>query len=60
MDSPRFYLVVSCDWCKSREVGGRGSPRFPITMVESFSPDLPPAVIVIGQSRLWNYIYCFG
>ena len=49
-----------CVWCKSREIGGRGSPRFPTLMVESFSPDLFPAVKVIGQSCYWNYVYCFG
>ena len=31
-------------WCKSRELGGRGSPRFPTPMVESFSTDLLLAI----------------
>ena len=31
-------------WCKSRELGGRGSPRFPTAMVESFSADPLPAI----------------
>ena len=31
-------------WCKSRELGGRGSPRFPTPMVESFSADLLLAI----------------
>ena len=30
--------------CKSREVGGRGSLRFPIPVMESFSIDLLPAI----------------
>ena len=38
-----------CVWCKSREIGGRGSPRFPTLMVESFSPDLFPAVKVLDR-----------
>ena len=41
-----------CDWCESREMGGRGSPRLPTPMVESFSADL------IGHSRLLNCVYC--
>ena len=31
-------------WCKSRELGGSGSPRFPTPMVESLSADLLPAI----------------
>ena len=33
-----------CLWCKSRKLGGRGSPGFPTAMVESFSADLLPAL----------------
>ena len=33
-----------CVSCKSRELGGQGSPRFPTPMVESFSADLLPAI----------------
>ena len=36
MVSSRFYHI-------SREVGGRGSPRFPAPVVENFSADLLPA-----------------
>ena len=28
-----------CIWCKSKELGGRGSTRFPTPTVESFSAD---------------------
>ena len=31
-------------WRKSRELGGRGSPRFPTSMMESFSTVLLPAI----------------
>ena len=36
-----------CVWCKSRELGARGSPRVPCAtaVVESFSSDLPRAMI---------------
>ena len=30
-----------CDWCESRKMGGRGSPKLPTPMVESFFADLP-------------------
>ena len=35
-----------CVCCKSRELGGRGSPRFPCVtpVVQSFSSDLPRAI----------------
>ena len=29
-----------CDWCKSRRMKGRGSPRLPTPVVESFSGNL--------------------
>ena len=35
---------VFCDWCESREMGGRGSIRLPTPMVESFFADLLPAI----------------
>ena len=37
-----------CVWCKSKELGGRGSTRLPTTMVESFSADFFPAI-----ARYW-------
>ena len=33
-----------CVWCKSRELGGKGSSRFPTPTMESFSADLLPAI----------------
>ena len=45
-----------CVWCKSREMGGRGSPRFPTPMVESFSADHLPTKKVFGYSRIWNSV----
>ena len=33
-----------CVWRKSRELGGRRSPRFPAPMMEIFSTDLLPAI----------------
>ena len=33
-----------CNWCESREIGGKGSPILSTSMVESFSPDLLPAI----------------
>ena len=33
-----------CDWCESREMGGRESQRLPKPMVESFSAGLLPAI----------------
>ena len=33
-----------CDWCKSREMKGRGSPRLPTPVVESFSGNLFPVI----------------
>ena len=46
----------SCCWCKLRELGGRGSPRFPcITpLVESFSADLFRAMIRQGHIQNLN------
>ena len=31
-------------WCKSKELGGRGSTRFPTPMAESFSADFLQAI----------------
>ena len=43
--SPRFHVVVFVFGVpKSRELGNRGSPRFPTPMVESFSADPLPAI----------------
>ena len=33
-----------CDWCESREMEGKGSPRLLTPLVESFSTDLLPAI----------------
>ena len=41
-DSARSIRL--CVWRKSRELGGRGSPRFPTSMLESFSTDLLSAI----------------
>ena len=43
-DQPKISPCCLCVWCKSRELGGRGSPRFPTPVVESFSGDLLPAI----------------
>ena len=45
----RYFLLVACYicvWCKSRELGGSRSPRFPSAtpVVEDFSSDLLQAV----------------
>ena len=37
-----FYCI--CDWCKSREMEGKESPRLSTPMVESFSADLLPVI----------------
>ena len=44
--SSRFHLVVFVFAVPKsrRELEGKGSPRFPAPMVESFSVDLPPAI----------------
>ena len=36
-------------WCKSRELGGRGSPRFPTQMVEIFFADLTSYKKLLGR-----------
>ena len=40
-------FIVLFLWCKSGELGGRGSPRFPCVapVVESFSSDLLQVII---------------
>ena len=40
-------MSSSCCWCKSRELGGRGSLKFPCITptVESFSSDVHRAII---------------
>ena len=46
-----------CLWCKSRELKGRGSPKFPAAMVESFSPDHLKAIkIYWPETHLELYI----
>ena len=41
---PKISSCGPCVWCKSKELGGRGSTRFPTSMVESFSADFLPAI----------------
>ena len=43
--SSTWQLSSSCCWFKSRELGGRGSPRCVTSVVVSFSLDLVPAII---------------
>ena len=45
MGSAQDFILLSLFVVpKSRELGGRGSPRFPTPMVESFFTDLLPAI----------------
>ena len=41
---PKTSSCCLCVWCKSKELGGRGSTRSPTSMVESFSVDFLPAI----------------
>ena len=41
---PKTSSSCFCVWSKSKELGGRGSTRFPASMVESFSTDFFPAI----------------
>ena len=41
---PKTSSCFLCVWCKSKELGGRGSTRSPTSMVESFSVDFLPAI----------------
>ena len=41
---PKILSCYLCVWCKSKELGGRGSTRVPTPMVESFSQDFLPAI----------------
>ena len=41
---PKTSSCCLCVWCRSKELGGRGSTRFPLSMVESFSVDFFPAI----------------
>ena len=41
---PKISSCCLCVWCKSKELGGRGSTRSPTSMVESFSVDFLPAI----------------
>ena len=44
-------------WSKSRELAGKGSPRFPTPMMESFSADLLPTIKSYwGESHLELFI----
>ena len=44
LGQPNNTSSCLCVWCKSKELGGRGSTRFPKSMVESFSADFVPAI----------------
>ena len=41
---PKISSCCLCVWCKSEELGGIRSKRFPISMVESFSADFVSAI----------------
>ena len=41
---PKISSSCFCVWSKSKELGDRGSTRFPASMVESFSADFFPAI----------------
>ena len=41
---PKISSCCLCVWCKSEELGGIRSTRFPISMVESFSADFVSAI----------------
>ena len=41
---PKTSSCCLCVWCKSKELGGRGSTRFPTSIVESFSADILAAI----------------
>ena len=41
---PKISSCCLCVWCKSKELGGSPSTRFPTSMVESFSADFVSAV----------------
>ena len=41
---PKILSSCLCVRCKSKELGGRESTRFPTSMVESFSVDFLPAI----------------
>ena len=41
---PKISSCCLCAWCKSKELGCRGSTRFPTPMVKRFSADFLPAI----------------
>ena len=41
---PKISSCCLCVWYKSKELRGRGSTRFPTSIVESFSADFLPAI----------------
>ena len=41
---PKTSSCCLCVWCKSKELGGRGSTRYPISIVESFPADFLPVI----------------
>ena len=47
-----------CDWCESREMGGRGSPKFQDQWWKASLQAFFQLKKVIGQSRLLNCVYC--
>ena len=40
---PKTSSCRLCVWCKSKDLVGKGSTRFPTSMVESYSADFLPA-----------------
>ena len=49
--SAQDFIFWFCVWCKSRELGGRVSPRFPCvtSVMESFSSVLLQAIIIYWE-----------
>ena len=41
---PKISSCCLCVWCESKELGGRGSTRYPISIVESFPADFLPVI----------------
>ena len=44
LGQPKISSCCLCVWYKSKELRGRGSTRFPTSIVESFSADFLPAI----------------
>ena len=54
----QYFIFCFCVWCKSRQLGGRVSPRFPCVTpaVESFSSNLLWAIISFWAESLYNSV----